>query len=74
MSISQLLIDSHLGGDWSGVTGNFAKLGLGNVSIMFDIIFMVQHYALYRRPKQQPEIDSDDEADAARGERRRLLE
>ena len=31
MSISQLLLDSYLQGDWSGVTGNPAKLGLGAI-------------------------------------------
>lgn len=48
LSISQLVIDSSLQGDWSGLTGNPVKLGLGNVSIFFDIIFITQHYFLYR--------------------------
>ncbi|MCJ1283752.1 hypothetical protein MMC26_003083 [Xylographa opegraphella] len=48
LSITQLLIDSSLQGDWSGVTGNPVKLGLGNVSICFDILFITQHYWLYR--------------------------
>ncbi|PSK57779.1 hypothetical protein B9Z65_8981 [Elsinoe australis] len=48
LSIAQLLIDSFLNSDWSGVTGNPAKFGLGNVSIFFDIIFITQHYILYR--------------------------
>ena len=48
LSISQLLIDSAVQGDWSGVTGNPVKFGLGNVSIMFDTIFLAQHYILYR--------------------------
>ena len=33
--------------DWSGVTGDPVKFGLGFVSIVFDIIFMWQHYVLY---------------------------
>ena len=48
LSITQLLIDSSLQGDWSGVTGNPVKLGLGNVSICFDILFIIQHYWLYK--------------------------
>lgn len=44
LSILQLLIDASLQADWSGLSGNPVKLGLGNVSIMFDIIFIVQHY------------------------------
>ncbi|EEH34559.2 cystinosin [Paracoccidioides lutzii Pb01] len=39
LSISQLLIDSAQGGDWSGVTGNPIKLLLGN------------HYVIYRAKK-----------------------
>lgn len=49
LSIAQLLIDSSLQNDWSGVTSNPIKFGLGNVSIFFDVVFMIQHYWLYRR-------------------------
>lgn len=31
MSISQLLLDSSLQDDWSGITGNPVKLGLGSI-------------------------------------------
>jgi cystinosin len=48
LSIAQLVIDSSLQNDWSGITGNPVKLGLGNVSILFDLVFMCQHYVLYR--------------------------
>ena len=48
LSIAQLLIDSSLQDDWTGLTGNPVKFALGNVSIIFDIIFMSQHYWLYR--------------------------
>lgn len=48
LSIAQLGIDSYLQKDWSGVTGNPIKLLLGNISIFFDIIFMVQHFCLYK--------------------------
>ena len=47
LSIAQLLIDSSLQDDWTGLTGNPVKFALGNVSIIFDIIFMCQHYWLY---------------------------
>lgn len=48
LSIAQLVIDSSLQRDWSGITGNPVKLGLGQTAIVFDIIFMLQHYVLYR--------------------------
>ena len=68
LSIAQLVIDSSLQGDWSGILGNPVKFGLGNVSIFFDIIFMVQHYILYRaKGKRNDDEDSND------GERRGLL-
>lgn len=51
LSVAQLVIDSSLQSDWSGITGNPVKLGLGNVSIVFDVVFMVQHYILYRGNK-----------------------
>ncbi|KAK0728046.1 PQ loop repeat-domain-containing protein [Lasiosphaeria miniovina] len=48
LSLAQLAIDSYLQGDWSGVTGNPVKFALGNVSMFYDLIFMTQHYVLYR--------------------------
>jgi cystinosin len=68
LSIGQLFIDASLQADWSGVTGNPVKFGLGNVSILFDIIFMTQHYVLYRHPAKTFE---DEER---RGEEQGLLE
>lgn len=38
LSISQLVIDSSLQKDWSGLTGNPVKLGIGNISIIFDLV------------------------------------
>lgn len=61
MSILQLGIDSYLQGDWSGLTGNPVKLALGNVSVFFDIIFMVQHYWLYRG-KQGKDFQGEEES------------
>ncbi|KIW58901.1 hypothetical protein, variant [Exophiala xenobiotica] len=48
LSLLQLIIDASFQGDWSGITGNSLKLGLSNISIAFDIIFIVQHFVLYR--------------------------
>ncbi len=48
LSIGQLGIDSWMQRDWSGLTGNPVKLALGNVSMIFDLIFMTQHFVLYR--------------------------
>ena len=67
LSIAQLVIDSSLQADWSGLTGNPVKFGLGNVSIIFDVIFMTQHYVLYR------DSDRETEEDGLAVERRGLL-
>ena len=44
----QLLMDCALVGDWSGISGDPVKFGLGLMSMVFDSIFMVQHFFLYR--------------------------
>ncbi|CAE7558865.1 unnamed protein product [Symbiodinium pilosum] len=48
LSVAQLLLDASLSDDWSKVSGDPAKLMLGNVSVFFDLIFIVQHFCLYR--------------------------
>ncbi|KAG0639036.1 PQ loop repeat-domain-containing protein [Tuber brumale] len=48
LSLAQLVLDSSLQNDWSGLTGNPLKLFLSQISIFFDIIFIIQHYVLYR--------------------------
>eukprot|EP00928_Gymnodinium_smaydae_P011615 TRINITY_DN14265_c0_g6_i1.p1 TRINITY_DN14265_c0_g6~~TRINITY_DN14265_c0_g6_i1.p1 ORF type:complete len:324 (+),score=23.16 TRINITY_DN14265_c0_g6_i1:135-1106(+) len=47
LSVLQLFLDAHMRNDWSAVTGDPAKLLLGNISMGFDIVFMIQHYYLY---------------------------
>lgn len=47
LSLLQLIIDSALQADWSGLTGNPVKLGLANISLLFDIVFILQHFVLY---------------------------
>ncbi|KAJ5245871.1 L-cystine transporter [Penicillium chermesinum] len=60
LSLVQLVLDSSLQSDWSGITGNPIKLLLGNITIVSDVVFVVQHYILYRDqagPKAQPARD-----------------
>ncbi|KAI5801184.1 lysosomal cystine transporter [Geopyxis carbonaria] len=49
LSLGQLIIDSSLQSDWSGLTGNPVKFFLSQIAIMFDIVFILQHHVLYRR-------------------------
>jgi cystinosin len=47
LSDLQLVLDCWNLQNWSGITGNLAKFALGMVSIVFDIVFLIQHYMLY---------------------------
>lgn len=66
LSLLQLVIDASFQGDWSGITGNPLKLGLASVSIVFDLIFITQHYILYRQPAVMPIKLHDAETDDPR--------
>jgi cystinosin len=68
LSLAQLVIDSSLQHDWTGITGNPVKFGLGNITIVFDVIFFLQHYVFYRDSKKR-RIDDE----AGDGERDRLV-
>lgn len=48
-SIAQMFLSSYNYDDWLSIFGNFTKFGLGAISITFDILFVVQHYILYRQ-------------------------
>jgi len=48
LSDVQLIFDSWRSDTWTGITGNPVKLLLGLLSLLFDGIFIVQHYWLYR--------------------------
>jgi len=48
LSIAQECVDAVIKDSWDGITGNLPKFLLGLVSIVFDVVFMVQHYVLYR--------------------------
>jgi cystinosin len=63
LSILQLVLDCTDLGDFTGITGNLAKFGLGFVSVLFDIIFMMQHYVFYAErgtPETEPLLSEGD--------------
>ncbi|QKX53314.1 uncharacterized protein TRUGW13939_00392 [Talaromyces rugulosus] len=63
LSIGQLVLDSSFEADWSGVTGNPIKFLLGNVSIIFDAVFVVQHYILYRHRSGETTGEEEEDDD-----------
>uniref|UniRef100_I3JL88 Cystinosin, lysosomal cystine transporter n=2 Tax=Oreochromis niloticus TaxID=8128 RepID=I3JL88_ORENI len=51
-SILQMILQSYNNDEWKLVFGDPTKFGLGLFSIVFDILFITQHYVLYRRSSQ----------------------
>lgn len=54
LSLLQLVGDCADMKDWTGISGNPAKLALALVTICFDLIFLVQHYILYPDADDRP--------------------
>lgn len=74
LSIGQQAIDSYLQRDWSGITGNPVKFALGNVSMVYDLCFVAQHYILYRDDDDDPVKDGERDSLLERGEEDRRLD
>ncbi|RPA86385.1 PQ-loop-domain-containing protein [Ascobolus immersus RN42] len=69
LSLAQLLLDSSMNGDWSGVTGNPVKFWLGLTTLGYDGLFCVQHYILYKgRAGVVLEGEGDDSSDSDDGD------
>ncbi|XP_062888867.1 cystinosin-like isoform X1 [Mobula hypostoma] len=47
-SIVQMFLQSYNNDEWLLIFGDPTKFGLGVFSVLFDILFIVQHYCLYR--------------------------
>ena len=69
LSLAQLVLDSSLQNDWSGLTGNPVKFFLSQITIVFDAVFITQHYVMY----PDREVAEDVEAGAAASETSPLL-
>ena len=55
--------------DWLSIFGNPTKFGLGVFTMMFDILFICQHYVIYPERKRKKNagyklIDSTDDEDS----------
>jgi PQ loop repeat len=63
LSVLQLVLDAYIIGDvMSGIAGNMAKFLLGLATIVFDVIFVLQHYVWYASAE-----DDTDKADVDKG-------
>lgn len=56
-SIGQMILDSYNYNDWASIFGNPTKFGLGAFTVLFQVLFMVQHYVLYRKPTSKNRRD-----------------
>jgi cystinosin len=55
--MAQLFLDAFLSNDFSGIAGNLGKFGLSLLAMGFDILFMFQHYVLYRNQVKESEAE-----------------
>ncbi|KAF5276531.1 hypothetical protein FQR65_LT03961 [Abscondita terminalis] len=51
-SILQMILDAYNYNDWVAIFGNVSKFALGLLSVLFQFIFVAQHYILYK-PKRK---------------------
>nr|XP_046246775.1 cystinosin [Scatophagus argus] len=51
-SILQMILQSYNNDEWRLIFGDPTKFGLGLFSVVFDILFMTQHYCLYKQTSQ----------------------
>eukprot|EP00088_Acartia_fossae_P009114 TRINITY_DN14403_c0_g1_i1.p1 TRINITY_DN14403_c0_g1~~TRINITY_DN14403_c0_g1_i1.p1 ORF type:complete len:402 (-),score=58.95 TRINITY_DN14403_c0_g1_i1:157-1362(-) len=57
LSILQMILISYNNNDWGSIFGDPTKFGLGFFSILFDVLFIVQHYCLYRGNLPHQELE-----------------
>ena len=61
-SIFQVIIDGIRIGDFSVVIGNPVKFSLGLTSLVFDCVFIIQHFVLYKNYSNENSEESLDES------------
>lgn len=60
LSMLQMLLNGYNYDDWNSIFGDPTKFGLGLFSVLFDILFMVQHYGLYRHSRKLDDNNDND--------------
>ncbi|KAK7128087.1 hypothetical protein R3I93_020627 [Phoxinus phoxinus] len=61
-SLIQMFLQAYNNNKWKFIFGDPTKFGLGVFSIFFDVIFIIQHYCLYRN-REPPYRDLDAQND-----------
>ncbi|XP_025835848.1 cystinosin homolog [Agrilus planipennis] len=49
LSMLQMILSAYNYDDWASIFGDPTKFGLGLFSVLFDILFILQHYVFYYR-------------------------
>ncbi|XP_053680509.1 cystinosin homolog [Anopheles nili] len=62
LSMLQMLLNGYNYDDWASIFGDPTKFGLGLFSVLFDVLFMVQHYVLYRNRADAKTLQQDSSA------------
>uniref|UniRef100_A0AC35U4E6 Cystinosin homolog n=1 Tax=Rhabditophanes sp. KR3021 TaxID=114890 RepID=A0AC35U4E6_9BILA len=57
MDIVQMILQALNTNDWTGFYGNPVKFGLGLVSMVFDVVFIIQHYCLYHHANEPQGVE-----------------
>ncbi|XP_036323473.1 cystinosin homolog, partial [Rhagoletis pomonella] len=52
LSMLQMILNAYNYDDWVSIFGDPTKFGLGLFSVLFDVLFILQHYVFYRNAQQ----------------------
>lgn len=59
LSMLQMLLNAYNYDDWASIFGDPTKFGLGLFSVLFDIVFIVQHYVLYKNRSDPKTLEEE---------------
>lgn len=59
LSILQMILQSYNNDQWMLFFGNPTKFGLGLFSVLFDLLFITQHYCLYRQQAEYQAVPAE---------------
>ncbi|XP_011199089.2 cystinosin homolog isoform X3 [Bactrocera dorsalis] len=52
LSMLQMILNAYNYNDWVSIFGSVTKFGMGLFSVLFDVLFILQHYVFYRHAQQ----------------------
>lgn len=73
LSLLQMFLLAYNNDDWDSIFGDPTKFGLGAFSVVFDILFMIQHYCLYKNREDDSTVAFAYQVNSKKEDRTRLL-